>query len=84
MAKRKAPPRADSDFEASASELSDYTPSSSKPKSTRGVGRKRTKRADSDEGLVVEAADTFDLSAHDASQHTIGTRASPIQSALLA
>ncbi|KZV72975.1 DNA glycosylase [Peniophora sp. CONT] len=88
MVKRKAPSKDDSDFEASASEQSDYTPSSTKPKAkpkgATGAGRKRAKRTDSDEGLTIEGEDTFDLPAHAATRHYVGARSVPMQGALLA
>ncbi|VDC07495.1 unnamed protein product [Peniophora sp. CBMAI 1063] len=86
MAKRKALSRDDSDFEASASDFSDYTPNSrkSKSKDSSNTSRKRVKRTNLDQELVVELEEAFDLPAHGASRHAIGTRASPMQGALLA
>lgn len=88
MVKRKAPSKDESDFEASASEQSDYTPSATKskakPKGITGAGRKRAKRTGSDEGLATEGEDTFDLPAHSVTRHAIGARSAPMQGALLA
>ena len=86
MAKRKAPSKGDSDFEASSSDLSDYAPSSSKSKAKRSsnTSRKRAKRTSPSEELVVESGDVYDLTSHGSSQHSISIRARPMQDALLA